>query len=79
MVAPKKFRMKILYHKTKEDNKITLKDWNSHHKKIYESLDVIYNIHTLLKTKQVFSLQEIYLGVKVLENRKYKDIEGYQT
>ena len=78
-MAPQKFRRQFLTHKIKEDNKITLKDWNSHHKKIYESLDVIDNIHTLLKTKQVFSLQEKYLGVKVLENRKYKDIEGYKT
>jgi len=78
-VAPKKFRRQILTKKTKEDNKITLKDWNSYLKNIYESLDVIDNIHTLLKTKQVFSLQEKYLGVKVLENRKYKDNEGYQT
>ena len=78
-MAPKKFSRQILTRKTKEDNKITLKDWNSYHKKIYESLDVIDNIHTLLKTKQVFSLQEIYLRVKVLENRKYKDNEGYQT
>ena len=78
-MAPKKLWRQILTHKTKEDNRIALKDWNSYLKKIYESLDVIDNIHTLLKTKQVFSLQEIYLGVKVLENRKYKDIEGYQT
>ena len=78
-MAPKKFSRQILTRKTKEDNKITLKDWNSYHKKVYESLDVIDNIHTILKTKQVFLLQEIYLGVKVLENRKYKDIEGYQT
>ena len=78
-MAPKKFRRQILTQKTKEDNKITLKDWNSYLKNIYESLDVIDNIHTLLKTKQVFSLQEKYLGVKVLENRKYKDNEGYQT
>ena len=79
MVAPKKFLRQILTHKTKEDNKIALKYWNSYLKKIYESLDIIYNIQTLLTTKEVFSLEDIDFGVKRLANGKSKYIEGYQV
>ena len=50
-VAPKKFSRQILTCKTKEDNKIALKDWSSYLKMIYESMDIIDNIQTLLTTK----------------------------
>ena len=50
-VAPKKFWRQILTRKTKEDNKISLKDWYSYLKKIYESSDIRDNIQTLLTTK----------------------------
>ena len=78
-MAPKKFWRKILTRKTKEDNKIALKDWNSYLKKLYESLDIKYNIQTLLTTKEVFSLEDIDFGFKLLANGKDKDIEGYQV
>ena len=39
-VAPKKFSMQILTRKTKEDNKIALKDWNSYLKTLYESPNI---------------------------------------
>ena len=45
---------------------------------LYESLDITYNIQTLLTTKGVFSLEDMDFGVKRLENGKAKDIEGYQ-
>ena len=77
-MAPKKFYRKILTRKTKEDNKIALKDWNSYLKKLYESPNIRDNIQTLLTMKEVFSLEDIYFGVKFLENGKAKYIEGYQ-
>ena len=39
-VASKKLWRKILTRKTKEENKISLKDWNSYLKKLYESPDI---------------------------------------
>ena len=48
---PKKFWRQILTRKTKEDNKIALKYWNSYLKKLYESPDIRDNIQTLLTTK----------------------------
>ena len=77
-VAPEKLWRPILTHKTEEDNKIALKDWNCYPKKIYESLDIINNIQTLT-TNEVFSLEDIDFGVKHLENGKSKDNEGYQA
>ena len=50
-MAPKKLWSQILTRKTKEDNKIALKDWNSYLKTLYESPDTKYNIQTLLRTK----------------------------
>ena len=76
-VAPKKLWRQILTCKTKEDNKIALKDWNFYLKKLYESRDIKDNIQTLLTTKEVFSLEDIDFGVKCLANGKAKDIEGY--
>ena len=50
-VAPKKLWRQILTRKTKEDNKIDLKDWNSYLKMLYESPNIKDNIQTLLTTK----------------------------
>ena len=47
-VAPKKLWRQILTRKTKEDNKIDLKDWNSYLKMLYESPDIKDNIQILL-------------------------------
>ena len=69
-MAPKKLWSQILTRKTKEDNKIPLKDWNSYLKKLYESLDIRYNIQTLITTKEVFSLEYIDFRVKRLANGK---------
>ena len=77
--ALKKFSKKILTRKTKEDNTISLKYWNSYLKNIYESLNIRDNIQTLLTKKSVFSLEDIDFRVKCLANRKAKDIEGYQV
>ena len=60
--APKKFWRKILIRKTKDNNKISLHDWNSYLKKIYESPNVIYKFETLLTTEEVFSLEDRFLG-----------------
>ena len=78
-VALKKFLRQILTSKSKEDNKIALKDWNSYLKMLYESSDTRDNIQTLLTTEEVFSLEDIYFRVKCLANGKAKDIEGYQA
>ena len=75
---PKKFLRQILTRKTKEDNKIALKDWNSYLKKIYESPNIKDNIQTFFTKKEVFSLEDIDFGVKHLANGKAKDIEGYK-
>ena len=77
--APKKFWRQILTRKTKDNNKISLHDWNSYLQKLYDSPNVIENFETLLTTKEVFSLEDIDFGVKRLENGKAKDIEGYQV
>ena len=78
-MAPKKFWRQILTRKTKEDNKIALKDWNPYLKNIYEPLDIKDSIQTLLTMKKVFSLEDMDFGVKCLANGKYKDIKGYQA
>lgn len=78
-VAPKKFWRHILTRKTKDNNIIALHDWNSYLKKLYESSNIIDNFETLLTTEEVFSLEDIDIGVKRLENGKAKDIEGYQA
>ena len=77
-MAPKKFWRQILTYKTKQDNKISLKDWNSYLKNIYESPNFIDNFETLFRTEEVFSLEYIYFGVKRLANGKAKEFEGYQ-
>ena len=78
-MAPKKFWRQILTRETKEDNKISLKDWNSYLQKLYETPNIEDNIQTLLTMKEVFSLEDIDFGVKRLENGKDKEIEGYQA
>ena len=77
-VAPKKFQKQILTRKTKDNNRISLHDWNSYLKFFYESPNVIDNFETLLTTVEFFSLEDKDFGVKRLENGKSKDIEGYQ-
>ena len=42
-------------------------------------MNLIDNFETLLTTVEVFSLEDIDLGVKRLENGEAKDIEGYQA
>jgi hypothetical protein len=42
-----KFWRQILARKTKENNMISLKDWNSYLQYLYESPDVMDNIQTL--------------------------------
>ena len=74
-VAPKKFWRQILTRKTKDNNIISLHDWNSYLKKLYESPNVINNFETLLTMVEVFSLEDIDFGVKRLANGKAKDIE----
>ena len=54
-VAPNKFWRKILTSKTKYNNKIYLKDWNSNLKNIYESLEFIDNIQSFLTAEDFFS------------------------
>jgi len=76
---PKKLLRQILTCKTKENNKISLEDWNSYLKKLYESPKVVDNFQALLTTKQVFTSKDIKFGIKCLTNGKVKDIEGYQA
>ena len=78
-VVPNKLWRQILTRKTKDNNRITLHDWNSYLKKIYESSNVIDNFETLLTTVEFFSLEDIDFGVKRLKNGKAKDIEGYKV
>jgi hypothetical protein len=44
---------------------IVLKDWNSYLKKIYESLNVMDNIQTLITKQDVFTLEDNELSVNV--------------
>ena len=65
--------------KTKDNNKISMHDWNSYLKKLYDAPNVIDNFETLLTMEEVFSLKDIDFGVKRLANENPKDIEGYQA
>ena len=78
-VSPKKFWKQILIRKTKDNNRISLHNWNSYLKRFYESPNVIDNFKTLLTMVEFFSLENIDFGVKHMANRKAKDIEGYQA
>jgi hypothetical protein len=57
---------------------ITMTDWNSYLKNIYESRNVLDKIPKFSTKDDVFSIEDIKFGVKRLANRKYKDIKGYQ-
>ena len=72
--APKKFWRQILTRKNKDNNKISLHDWNSYLQKLHDSPNVIEKFETLLATKEVFSLEDIDFGVKRLANGKAKNI-----
>ena len=63
----------------KDNNRISLHDWNSYLKKLYESPNFIDNFETLLTMVEVFSLEDTDFGVKHLANGKSMDIEGYQA
>jgi len=76
-VAPKKLWRKILSSKTKDNNKISLEDWNAYLKNLYKSSNVINNIQILHTDEDVFSLEDIDIGVRRLANGKTRDIEGY--
>ena len=78
-MAPKKLWRQILTRKTKEDNKIALKDWYSYLKNIYESQDIRDNIQTLVTMKEVFLLEDIDFRVKHLANGKSKEGREHQT
>lgn len=70
---------KIVTRKTKDNNKISLHDWNSYLKKIYESPKVMDNFETLLTMKEFFTLEDIDFWVNHLANGKNNDTEGYQA
>jgi hypothetical protein len=52
--------------KTKENNMIPLKDWNSYLKNIYESPIVVDNIPNVSIEDEVFSIEDIKFGVNRL-------------
>jgi hypothetical protein len=67
-----------MIHKTKENNMIPLKDWNSYLKSIYKfpnGLDTISNVPIW---DEFFSMENILFGVKWITNGKDKEIEGYK-
>ena len=67
---PKKFWRQILTTKNKDNTRISLHNWNSYLKKLYESLNGIVNFETLITIEEVFSLEDIDFGVKHLKNGK---------
>jgi len=71
-----KFWRQILTRKIKDNNKISLHNWNYYLKNLYESPNVMENLQTLLTTKEVFSSEDIKFGVNRLANSKANDIEG---
>ena len=60
---PNKLWRQILTRKTKADNMIVLKDWNSYLRMLYESNDVVDNIQPLFMEDKVFSLEDIDFGI----------------
>ena len=78
MLDPKKFWRKIMTCKTKENVMISLIDYNSYLKSIYESHNVLNKISKFSTKDDVFLIEDIKFGVKRLANRKDKDIKGYQ-
>jgi hypothetical protein len=79
MLDPKKFWRKILTCKTKENVMISLIDYNSYLKSIYESRNVLNKISKFSTKDDVFLIEDIKFGVKQLANGESKDIEDYQT
>jgi hypothetical protein len=77
-IDPNKFRREILTRKTKENNRIPLKDWNFYLENIYESPNVTDNIPNSSTKDEVFYIDDIKFGIKRLSKGKSKDIEGYQ-
>ena len=66
-VSPKKFWKQILTRKTKDNNRISLHNWNSYLINLYESSNGIDNFETLLTTKGVFSLENgFYASLRCL-------------
>jgi hypothetical protein len=51
---PKKLWRQILSHKTNENNMITLRDYNSYLKNMYESPNVMNKIQTLSRKEEAF-------------------------
>jgi hypothetical protein len=51
-------------HKTKENNKIPLKDWNCYLKNLYESPIIMDNMSNNSTKDEVFSIEYIRFGVK---------------
>jgi len=78
-VAPKIIWRQILTSRAKENNRISLEDWNSYLKYLYDSPNATDNIPTPLTTEKVFSLDDINFGVKCLANSKAKDIKCYKA
>jgi hypothetical protein len=58
---------------------ISLRDWNSYLKKLYESPNVMDNIQTLITKEEVFYFGRHRVWVKQLAKGKAKDIKGYQA
>ena len=58
-IDPKKLWRKILTSKTKENNRIPLKDWKIYFKNIYESHNVMDNIRNSSTNDEVFSMDVI--------------------
>lgn len=58
---------------------IILKDCIFYLKNLYESNDVMDNIQPLFMEDEVFSLEDIDFGIKLLANGKAKDMEFYQV
>jgi hypothetical protein len=75
---PKKLWRQIITRKTKENDRIHLKDWNFYLKNLYKSPNVMESIPNNSSKDEVFSIEEIKFGVKWPQKGKAKDIEGYQ-
>jgi hypothetical protein len=67
-----------LTRKSKENNMIPLRDWNSYLKNIYQSPNFVDNIQTVFIEEKVFSIEYVEFGIKQLTKGKSRNIEGYQ-
>jgi hypothetical protein len=61
---PKKFWSQIINRNTKENNRITLRDWISYLKSLYEFPNAMDTIHIVPTKEEVFSLDDIEFRVK---------------